>query len=60
MFSRKIHDINDIFQLFLSKYNLIPSVEKTHKTNILQFTHNNNDINHIYAADPNENKNYSI
>jgi 5-methylcytosine-specific restriction enzyme A len=54
MFSRNIHNINDIFHLFLSKYNLIPSVDKTHKTNILQFTHNNNGVIHIYAADPNE------
>ena len=54
MFSRTIHNINDIFYLFLSKYKLIPTVDKTHKTNILQFTHNNNGVIHIYAADPNE------
>ena len=54
MFSRPKHNINDIFNLFLSKHNLIPTVDKTHKTNILQFTHNNNGIIFIYAADPNE------
>ena len=54
MFSRSTHNINDIFYLFLSKYNIIPDVDKTHKTNIMQFTHNNNGIIHIYAADPNE------
>ena len=54
MFSRSTHNINDIFYLFLSKYNLVPHVDKTHKTNILQFTHNNNGVIHVYAADPNE------
>ena len=54
MFSRNIHNINDIFYLFLDKYNTIPKVDKSHKTNIMQFTHNNNGIIHIYAADPNE------
>ena len=37
MFSRTMHNINDIFHLFLAKYNIIPTVEKTHKTNIMQF-----------------------
>ena len=54
MFSRTTHNINDIFYLFLSKYNIIPDVDKTHKTNIMQFTHKINDIIHIYTADPNE------
>ena len=54
MFSRSTHNINDIFYLFLSKYNIIPNVDKTHKTNIMQFTHNNNGIIHIYTADHNE------
>ncbi len=54
MFSRSTHDINDIFYLILSKYNVIPEVDTTHKTNIMQFTHaNKNGIIHIYAADPN-------
>ncbi len=39
MFSRDIHNINDIFHSFLSKYNIIPKVDKVHKTNIMQFTH---------------------
>ena len=54
MFSRTTHNINDIFHLFLAKYNIIPKVDKTHKTNIMQFTHKNNGIIHIYTADPNE------
>ena len=54
MFSRSTHNINDIFYLFLSKYNIIPNVDKTHKTNIMQFTHKIDNIIHIYAADPNE------
>ena len=54
MFSRSTHNINDIFYLFLSKYNIIPKVDKTHKTNIMQFTHLIKGKIHIYAADPNE------
>ena len=55
MFSRRKHNINDIFDLFVAKYNLIPSVDKTRKTNILQFTHKTDNGNiHIYAADPND------
>ena len=30
MFSRSTHNINDIFYLFLSKYNIILNVDKTH------------------------------
>ena len=51
MYSRKKHNINDIFKIFVSKYSLIPKVDKTRKTNILQFTHNDNGVMHIYAAD---------
>jgi hypothetical protein len=54
MFSRTTHNINDIFYLFLSKYNVIPEIDKTHKTNIMQFTHIIKGKIHIYAADPNE------
>jgi len=54
MFSRNTHNINDIFYLFLSKYHIIPNVDKTYKTNIMQFTHKMDNIIHIYTADPNE------
>ena len=47
MFSRSTHNINDIFYLFLSKYNIIPQVDKAHKTNIMQFTHNIDGVVHI-------------
>ena len=51
IFSRSKHNIDGILNLFLSIYNLIPMVDKNHKTNILKVTHK---LMHIYAADPNE------
>ena len=54
MFSRSTHNINVIFYLFISKYNIIPKVYKTQKTNIMQFTHNIDGVEHIFTADPNE------
>ena len=38
----------------LIKYNIIPNVDKTHKTNIIQFTHNNEGVIHMYTADLNK------
>ena len=37
MFSRTIHNINDILEKFITKYNYIPVIQKNIKTNINQF-----------------------
>ena len=37
MYSRSIHNINDVFEEFISTFNTFPEIKKCNKTNIMEF-----------------------
>ncbi len=37
MYSRRIHNINDVFEQFISNFNTFPEINACHKTNIMEF-----------------------
>ena len=55
MYSRNIHNINDIFEQFIIKFKRIPTIIKCHKTNIMQFhlTFAKDNV-HMFCCDPND------
>jgi hypothetical protein len=53
LYSRNIHDNNDVFEQFISTFNTVPIITKCNKSNILEFqfkTHEKNII--IFCCDP--------
>ncbi len=37
MYSRNIHNINDVFEQFISTFNTFPEIKECNKTNIMEF-----------------------
>ena len=37
MYSRNIHNINDVFEQFIATFNTFPEIKKCNKTNIMEF-----------------------
>ena len=55
MFSRDIHNINDMFFQFIVKFNICPVVKKCNKTNLMEFHLKiGKDNVHIFCCDPND------
>jgi hypothetical protein len=55
MYSKNIHNINDVFEQFVSTFNTVPIITKCNKSNILEFqfkTHEKNIV--IFCCDPND------
>ena len=50
MYSRNIHNINDIFEQFIIVFNICPKIKKCNKTNIMEFHFENI----IFCCDPND------
>jgi len=58
LYSRNIHDNNDVFEQFISTFNTVPIITKCNKSNILEFqfkTHEKNII--IFCCDPSNDSN---
>ena len=55
MYSRNIHNINDIFEQFIVKFKCVPNIVKCNKTNIMQFHYKfAKDNVHMFCCDPND------
>ncbi len=55
MFSRCIHNINDMFIEFITKINIVPSIKRCNKTNLMEFHFTCGKENtHIFCCDPND------
>jgi len=55
MYSRNIHNINDVFEQFIITFNTFPSIKKCNKTNIMEFHYKlNKDKLIIFCCDPND------
>jgi hypothetical protein len=55
MYSRSIHNINDVFEQFISTFNTFPEIKKCNKTNIMEFHFKpRKDILIIFCCDPND------
>jgi len=55
MYSRTTHNINDIFEEFITVFNTFPIIKKCNKTNILEFHFKpRKDILIIFTCDPND------
>ena len=55
MYSRTTHNINDIFEQFITTFNIIPKVTKCNKTNYMQFEYKKDkDCHFIFCSDPND------
>ena len=53
MYSRSIHNINDIFEQFISTFNTFPEIKKCNKTNIMELHFKpRKDILIIFCCDP--------
>ena len=37
MYSRNVHNINDVFEQFIITFNAFPTIKKCNKTNIMEF-----------------------
>ena len=55
MYSRNTHNINDIFEEFITVFNTFPVIKKCNKTNILEIHFKpRKDILIIFTCDPND------
>ena len=55
MYSRTTHNINDIFEQFITAFNIIPKITKCNKTNYMQFEYKKDkDCHFIFCSDPND------
>ena len=55
MYSRSIHNINDVFEQFILTFNTSPEIKKCNKTNIMEFHFKpRKDILIIFCCDPND------
>jgi len=55
MYSRTTHNINDVFEEFITIFNTFPLIKKCNKTNILEFHFKpKKDILIIFSCDPND------
>jgi hypothetical protein len=55
MYSRTIHNINDVFEQFISIFNSFPEIKKCNKTNIMEFHFKpRKEILMIFCCDPND------
>ena len=54
MYSREIHNINDIFEQFIITFNVYPIIRKCNKTNIMEFHYKLNKERLIFCCDPND------
>ena len=55
MYSRTTHNINDIFEQFITAFNIIPKITKCNKTNYTQFEYKKDkDCHFIFCSDPND------
>jgi hypothetical protein len=55
MYSRYTHNINDIFEDFITMFNVFPIIKKCKKTNIMEFHYQPKEKNLIiFCCDPND------
>ena len=55
MYSRTTHNINDIFEQFITMFNVFPFIKKCNKTNIMEFHFKLKADNlHLFCCDPND------
>jgi hypothetical protein len=55
MFSRCIHNINDMFIEFITKLNVVPSIKRCNKSNLMEFHFTcGEDNTYIFCCDPND------
>ena len=55
MYSRSIHNINDVFERFISTFNTFLEIKKCNKTHIMEFHFKaRKDILIIFLCDPND------
>jgi hypothetical protein len=55
MFSRCIHNINDMFIEFNTEFNVVPLIKRCNKTNLMEFHFIcGEDDTYIFCCDPND------